>query len=352
MVHPTAFRDLVSGRRRGVGASMLRGLLRLAESPYTAAARWRNRRYDDGRAEVLRVPVPVVSVGNLTVGGTGKTPLVRWTAQWLVDRGVRVALVSRGYRAEGGAPNDEARELAQLLPDVPHVQDADRVAGARRAIDQFACQVVLLDDGFQHRRLARDLDVVLLDALEPFGYEHLVPRGTLREPVEGLRRAGVVCLSRADLLDALQRDGIRQRVSQLAPAAAWCELVHAPSRLLNLAGASEPLCVLSGRRVAAFCGIGNPAGFRHTLAAVGCDVVLWREFPDHHAYRERDLADLSRAATASGAEMLVCTHKDLVKLPHPWGERPLWAVLVEIEVRAGREALERALAGAARLDER
>ena len=175
MVNPTSFRDLVSGRCRGAGASLLRGLLRLAEFPYATAARWRNRRYDTGRAEVLRVGVPVVSVGNLTVGGTGKTPLVRWIARWLVDRGVRVALVSRGYRATGGQPNDEARELAQLLPDVPHVQNPDRVAAAREAVGRFGCQAVLLDDGFQHRRLARDLDIVLLDALEPFGFDHVVP---------------------------------------------------------------------------------------------------------------------------------------------------------------------------------
>jgi tetraacyldisaccharide 4'-kinase len=351
MVNPTRFRDLVSGRRRGVGASVLRGLLRLAETPYAAAARWRNVRYDTGRAEVLRVRVPVVSVGNLTVGGTGKTPLVRWIAEWLVDRGVRVAIVSRGYRAEGDGLNDEGRELAQLLPNVPHVQNPDRVAGANQAIDQFGCQVVLLDDGFQHRRLARDLDIVLLDALEPFGFEHVVPRGTLREPVDGLRRAQVVCLSRADLVSTDQRHEIRQRVNQVAPAAAWCELAHVPSRLLNVAGESQPLAVLAGRRVAAFCGIGNPAGFRHALAAVGCDVVLWREFPDHHAYREADLAKLSEAAAAEGAEVLVSTHKDLVKLPQQLGRWPLWALQVEMSVLAGRDAMEHALAVAAKLDE-
>jgi tetraacyldisaccharide 4'-kinase len=120
---------------------------------------------------------------------------------------------------------------------------------------------------------------------------------------------------------------------------------------LNLAGESEPLATLSGRRVAAFCGIGNPAGFRHTLAAVGCNVVLWREFPDHHAYRPTELAELAAAAAAENAEMLISTHKDLVKLPRQVGDRPLWAVLVEINVTAGRDALERTLAIAAKLDE-
>ncbi len=350
MINPTSFRDLVSGRRRGAGASLLRGLLRLAELPYAAAARWRNTRYDSDRAEVLRAGVPVVSVGNLTVGGTGKTPLVRWIAQWLVDRGVRVALVSRGYRAVGGAPNDEARELAQLLPDVPHVQNPDRVAAVRQAVAQCGCQAVVLDDGFQHRRLARDLDIVLLDALEPFGFDHVVPRGTLREPVDSLRRAGVVCLSRADLVDADQRRAIRERVGELAPTAAWCELAHTPSRLLNAAGESAPLSTLAGRRVAAFCGLGNPAGFRHTLAVAGCDVVVWREFPDHHAYCEADLSALRDEAAFAGADAILCTHKDLVKLPGKWCDRPVWAIVVEIEVLAGREELERALNHAIELD--
>jgi tetraacyldisaccharide 4'-kinase len=350
MINLARFRDLVSGRRRGVGASTLRGLLWLAEAPYAAAARWRNARYDAGRAEVRRVRVPVVSVGNLTVGGTGKTPLVRWIAQWLVDRGVRAAIVSRGYRAQRGGPNDEARELAEFLPDVPHVQDADRYAGAGRAIDQFGCQVVLLDDGFQHRRLARDLDIVLLDAMEPFGFGYMVPRGLLREPVDGLRRAGVVCLSRADLIGADRRDKIRRHVSQLAPAAAWCELAHVPTGLLDSAGQSEPLATLAGQRVVAFCGIGNPAAFRHTLSTVGCEVVLWREFPDHHAYGETELAELEQAAAAENADAMVCTHKDLVKLPREWGDRPVRAVLVEMEVLSGREALEQALARAAKLE--
>ena len=194
------------------------------------------------------VSVPVISVGNLTLGGTGKTPMVKWLAQWLHTHRIRPAIVSRGYGArstergagsmeqenlEGGsrvllpaprsllpALNDEAMELHRSLPEVPHVQNPDRVAGAERAINEFGCQVVLLDDGFQHRRLARDLDIVLLDASAPFGFEHVFPRGMLREPIEGLERASVVCLTRADLLNETDRAMIRQRVAGLAPRAA------------------------------------------------------------------------------------------------------------------------------------
>jgi tetraacyldisaccharide 4'-kinase len=344
MVDPAHFREIVSGRRCDAGAAVARGLLRLAETPYTAAIRWRNRRYDRDVAAVERVSVPVVSVGNLTLGGTGKTPMVKWLAQWFDGRGLRVAIVSRGYGAAAGKHNDEALELAQALPNVPHVQNPDRVVGARTAIDEFGCQIVLLDDGFQHRRLARDLDIVLLDATEPFGFEHVFPRGTLREPIVGLRRAGVVCLSRSDLLDPAGRDLIRQRVSKLAPDATWCEAAHAPQALLSSVGNTQPLSTLKSRRVAAFCGIGNPAAFRHALTQAGCEIVSWREFPDHHAYSEANRKELGQAVAANRAELVVCTHKDLVKVPvEQLGGRPLWALTVEMKTLAGKEAIEAAL---------
>ncbi len=344
MLNPSDFRDLVSGRRRGAKATVLRGLLRVVETPYSFAVAQRNRRYDRGHAAIHQVEVPVISVGNLTLGGTGKSPLVRWIAQWFLERGMRVAIVSRGYGATPGHKNDEALELEQALPKVPHIQNADRVAAARTAIDQHHCQLILLDDGFQHRRLGRDMDIVLLDALEPFGFEHVFPRGTLREPATGLSRADVVCLSRADLVSPEQRRAIQTRVAQLAPRAAWCEVTHAPSGLLNIAADREPLAMLAGQRVVAFCGIGNPAGFRHTLAASGCEIVAWREFPDHCAYTAGDLAQLANLVRDSNVDLVVCTHKDLVKVARSnLGGRSLWAVTVEIAVADGRAALEGAL---------
>ncbi len=156
--------------------------VRVFEVPYRLLVETRNRHYDRAADAAKRVPVPVVSVGNLTTGGTGKTPMVAWLARWFQQRGLRPVIVSRGYGSQNGQPNDEARELAEQLPDVPHLQDADRVRGAQQAIAQHGAQVILLDDGFQHRRLHRDLDIVLVDALQPFGSEHLLPRGLLRSP--------------------------------------------------------------------------------------------------------------------------------------------------------------------------
>lgn len=345
MFHPTAFRDLVSGRRRGVSAALLRALLRGGEMGYAAAMRWRNRSYDRGRWPAERVGVPVISAGNITLGGTGKTPLVEWLARWYRARSVRVALVSRGYGAELGAANDEALELEQRLPDVPHVQNRDRVAASRLAIDEFESQLILLDDGFQHRRLARDLDIVLLDALEPFGFEHVFPRGTLREPLSGLSRAHAVALSRADVVDAGERTAIESRVRGYAPHATWLEVVHRPRRLVGIDEHEQPLAALAGRRVAAFCGIGNPAGFRHTLACLRADVVELREFADHHAYTRDDVESLARWVESLDVEAILCTAKDLVKLRlETIGGRPLWALAIELEVTRGREELESRLA--------
>src|SRR3954469_6838642 len=217
MLRPSEFRDLVSGRRKGILATLARGVLRVVEVPYTIAVSIRNRRYDRGAAKVQNIGVPVITVGNLTLGGTGKTPMVKWLAQRFQNAGVRVAIVSRGYGAAEGKHNDEALELAQSLADVPHIQNRDRVAAARIAIHDFKSRLILLDDGFQHRRLGRDLDIVLLDALEPFGVEHVFPRGTLREPLTGLARAQVVCLSRADAISQSERDAIRRRVANIAP---------------------------------------------------------------------------------------------------------------------------------------
>jgi tetraacyldisaccharide 4'-kinase len=377
----TTFREIVGERRRGVAPSLLRGMLRAAEVPYALAVGWRNRRYDRGHAVVRGVSVPVISVGNLTLGGTGKTPMVKWLARRLVAQGIRVAIVSRGYGAKKGrqgargkeqgassrtaptsglllpAPrsplptlNDEAMELEKALPDVPQVQNPDRVAGAQRAIEEFGCQLVLLDDGFQHRRLARDLDIVLLDALEPFGHEHVFPRGTLREPLDGLQRAHVVCLSRASAIAADEREAIRRRVCALAPHAAWCEATHAPTKLVSASGGSQELGLMAGTRVAAFCGIGNPAGFRHTLAATGAQIVAWREFADHHAYSAADLKELEELVTRSNAELVVCTLKDSVKLrQEAIAGRPLWAVEIEMQFLAGRDAIEKHVAGAIRV---
>jgi tetraacyldisaccharide 4'-kinase len=340
VISPSEFRELVSGRRKGATAAALRAALRIAEVPYSLAMRYRNHRYTRGKAMVHSAGVPVISVGNLTLGGTGKTPLVEWIARKLRESGIRVAIVSRGYGGEAGGYNDEALELELALPDVPHVQNPDRVAAAQVAVEELEMQAIVLDDGFQHRRLARDLDIVLLDATEPFGFEHVFPRGTLREPLVGLSRADVVILSRADMLAAEERTRLRDRAMKYAPQAAWCEVEHRVAGLMKSSGQRVDADVLTGKRVAAFCGIGNPAGFRHTLGTMGCEIVAWREFPDHHNYTREDVTSLSE--WGQQADVLACTRKDLVKLRVPTlGGVALWAVNIEIGFLVGEKCLGR-----------
>lgn len=341
MLKPSEFRDLLSGRKQGPAARLLRGFLSLVEYPYAWAVRRRNRDFDSGRRAMARASVPVISVGNLTLGGTGKTPMVQWLARWFSRRGIRVALVSRGYKSAPGSQNDEARELEQTLPGVPHVQNPDRLAASQQAVIEFKCQLILLDDGFQHRRLARNLDIVLLDALEPFGFDHVFPRGTLREPIESLSRAQVAVLTRADLVDESERSRIRGIVRQHAPQITWAECRHAPRTLLACDGKQVPLNSLQGSRIVAFCGIGNPGGFRRTLEQSGCKLIDWREFPDHHLYNRADIDELARWAQLNQATVLLCTHKDLVKLNvAALGDIPLWAVQIELEFVSGQESLE------------
>ncbi len=188
---------LVRGDSKGVGPTLQRIGLSAASVPYGLTVRLRNLLYDLGWLRARRAPVPVVSVGNLSVGGTGKTPFVEHVAGFYRRRDVRVAVLSRGYGAEHG-PNDEALVLEENLPDVPHLQGADRAALARSAIEELESELLVLDDGFQHRRLCRDLDVVLIDATAPWGHGRLLPRGLLREPKTGLRRAHLVALTRCD----------------------------------------------------------------------------------------------------------------------------------------------------------
>ncbi len=331
---------LVSGRRQGVLGTVLRGVLRLGEVPYTAVVQIRNRRYDRRPQMIEAVDVPVVSVGNLTMGGTGKTPMVEWVARWFRQREVRVTLVSRGYGAKHGSQNDEAEELEQKLPDVPHLQDPDRVAAARMAVEEFECELILLDDGFQHRRLCRDLDIVLLDALQPFGFGHVFPRGMLREPLTSLRRADAVVLSRADAITAERRAEIRQLVQPYCPDAVWAEASHRPVELLASSQRTAPFESLAGGRVAAFCGIGNPEGFEHTLNSLPCELVELRTFPDHHDYGRADVESLIQWARDLKVTSVLCTHKDLVKLGiDRLGTLPLWAVRIGLTFTDGEERL-------------
>jgi tetraacyldisaccharide 4'-kinase len=348
---PERWRAVVRGTARDPAAFLLRRALWLARLPYGVAVWWRNRRFDRGRI-VHRAGAPVISVGNLTVGGTGKTPCVEYVARLLREQDVRVAILSRGYGAAGcgAGRNDEAMVLDENLPDVPHYQGPDRLALAQTAIEESECEVLVLDDGFQHRRLARDLDIMLIDATDPWAGGYLLPRGGLREPRSSLRRAGFVVLTRCNAVDDSALDRIEADVHRVVPGMAVARSVHAPLELMNRERA-ERVETLSGRSVGAFCGIGNPNAFRQTLTGLGAQVSDFREFPDHHPYRREDVDDLRRwaAALPTGAAV-VTTQKDWVKLQvAELGGRPLWAVRVGLQFVQGQDLFDRAVRKAAGL---
>jgi len=338
-----AFRRLVDGSQAGVVAGLARAGLAALALPYAAAVTIRNAAYDRGIAAARRAAVPVVSVGNLTLGGTGKTPLVAWVAGRCIAAGRHPAIVSRGYGAARGQTSDEAAELALVLPAVPHVADRDRVAAAAEAVARGA-DAIVLDDGFQHRRLARDLDIVAVDATDPFGCGHIFPRGLLREPLAGLRRAHAVVLTRADAVDADRRRALMAALGDICRRSGprvWAEATHAPRRLRTSTNEHLPLEALRGRPVAAFCGIGNPAAFRLALERLGADLIDFKTYPDHHAYSAADAAALASWATTARADLVVTTLKDLVKVKtESLGGIQLAALEIAIDFLAGEAGLE------------
>ncbi len=276
--------------------------------------------HDRGVLGSWRAAVPVVSVGNLTVGGTGKTPCVLWLARALRARGRRPAILSRGYgRTATGihvvtaastpaAAGDEPLELAAALPDVPVLVGRDRRATARRSVSAGGIDLLLLDDGFQHRPLHRDLDIVLLDAAAPFGNGHRLPAGPLRERPEALRRARILLLTRADRAGDLA--ATRRRLADLAPDAWISTAEHGPAGLVPLDPAVDAPPPVAGQEVIVAVGVADPAAVAGTVRALGLAVGELLSFGDHHRF---DAADRHRVDAARNGRPVVTTAKDAVR---------------------------------------
>jgi tetraacyldisaccharide 4'-kinase len=335
---PSLFRRVLSGQA-GLWAAPIRAALALGELAYGAVIRRRNARYDrEGPSALL--PVPVVSVGNLTVGGTGKTPMVVHLVGMLQRMGFRPAVVARGYRAPRGAPNDEQVLIERRCPGVSYRAAPDRLSAATAAFRDGGADVIVLDDGFQHRRIGRKVDIVLIDATRPFGYGRLLPRGLLREPPAGLRRAHVVVLTRVDQAGGAEVAALLARVRELAPDALHVMCRHRVTAVETLDGrpAGE---ALAGKRAVLVAGIAHPAAFRATVHSLGVEVVAQRCFPDHHRYRERDLRSLDTPGALPPHDVCVTTEKDAVKLVRlaPRAGRPFLVVRVDIEFLHDGEGL-------------
>lgn len=339
-------RRVMSGEQKGLSAICLRVVLRAGSWAYSAAVAVRNRRFDKNAADIQHSDVPVISVGNLTTGGTGKTPIVCFLAKWFRAQGVRVAIVSRGYGRGDADENDEALELHSRLPDVPHVQNPDRVEAARIAVEELESQLILMDDGFQHRRLHRDLNIVVIDATCPFGYGYQLPRGLLRESVAGIRRADVAIISRCNAVSQTVIDEIVATIRQHHAAIAIVHSNHEPKSLLEYPSRSQSIDTIVGKDLAAFCAIGNPDAFIQTVESCGANVAAMKSLPDHDPYEPATVSELQDWIRGLGDQVshVVCTHKDLVKLrTDQLGGLPLSAIQIELTVLDGMNVLETAL---------
>jgi tetraacyldisaccharide 4'-kinase len=311
--------------------------------------RARNGLYSAGAFKSHKVNAAVICVGNLTVGGTGKTPLVVWLAKYLQSRGLRVAILTRGYKAtdqkskiKNQTYNDEPAELAAACSGIPIVVNADRVAGAKQAIRGSDAQVLILDDGFQHRRLARDIDIVAVDATMPFGFDKLLPAGLLREPVTGLRRAGAVVMTRCDQVGQERLAQIEGRVRQMNPEIVVSMSVHKPVGAVTREGTQIGLEELRGKKVYAFCGLGNPEAFFETIRRTGCVLVASESFDDHHNYAGDCLSQICWHAGQHRADYILTTQKDwtkIVRLTASQKAPPLVCLAVELTFIAGAELL-------------
>lgn len=344
---------LISREASGPLAALARAALRVSSWAFAGAVLLRLGLYRLGVLKQHEAGIPVICVGNLTTGGTGKTPAVAYVVRELQELGFKPWIVSRGYRSETDG-NDELRVLNELCPGVPHIQNPDRVAGARQAKAEGA-NVVVLDDGFSHLRLKRDLDILLFDALNPFGFGRMLPRGLLREPIRSARRAKFAIFSRADVAKPERLRDLEDSIRCKGFVGAIAHAEHKPVKLLEVAtGREVPLNVLQGNTVAAFCGIGNPVGFQRTLEALGAgiSIVGLLKLDDHQAMDaaliENQIEPFLRASKDAGAQLAVCTQKDAVKLRGTELSLalPVHELRVEFDILRGHEELRRALAGA------
>ena len=325
----TSYLELISGQRRGATANLLRAMLRTGAIVYRRLLGVRNWYHDHLRLPDL-LPIPVISVGNITVGGTGKTPMTIWICRRLLERGLKPAVLSRGYKASREGLADELLMFSRQCPQAVAIAHPNRTAAGRLAIEKYDVDVAVLDDGFQHRRLGRDLDIVLIDATRPFGFGYILPRGLLRESLGGLGRADVIVLTRCDQCDDQQFDDIERTIRQFnAEAPILCSMHRAVS-FADLQG--NNVQIAENTRVGALAGIARPDAFEATLTTMNLAPAgsLW--FDDHHVYTPADTETIKRWIQNNNINTVVTTDKDAVKLDALQANWPVNVIALHIEI--------------------
>jgi len=358
------FKKLVSGQSQGVIAAKLRALLNIAAIFYRLVIALCNRMFDSEifkswavtpaglvTSDRAQAAVPVISVGNITVGGTGKTPLVIWLCDFLRAKDIKCVILTRGYKAVKGE-NDEPATLVRNCPDAALVINPDRLAGAIEAVKRHWAQVMIMDDGFQHRRLHRDIDIVTIDATLPFGYGRILPAGLLREPVSSLKRAHAAILTRCDLVPKDDLIKLEETIKGIKPDMVIGRTIHSPVCAKGAGNKEIPLEKLRAKKVLAFCGIANPDAFLELLGRLGVNLVNLKIYNDHHAYTAGDVNDICRDAENLEADLILTTEKDYDKITLPPDSRAngiLAYLAVELRFIEGqdriRQLIERSLAG-------
>jgi tetraacyldisaccharide 4'-kinase len=372
--------EVIFEERRDTRAALMRAFLHACSKLFQAGVKARRFLYDVRILRDATLGVQVIAIGNLTVGGTGKTPVVEKFAKALRDRGRKVAILSRGYKSKAPplwqkwwfwlnhteeAPprvvsdgervlldselaGDEPFMLARNLPGVVVLVDKNRVKAGAYAIKRFGCDTLVLDDGFQYLPLKGQLNLLLVDKTNPFGNGHLLPRGVLREPIKHLRRASYVFLTKSNG----QRDHeLESVIARNNPGVDIIECAHRPQYLQRLGGprgaleGREPLTFLKGRRVLAFSGIATPESFEKFLRDLGALIVARERFLDHYRFASEDFDELVAQAQHEGAECLVTTEKDAVRIPEDWScPLPLYYLRLEIDLISGAADFNEAVA--------
>jgi tetraacyldisaccharide 4'-kinase len=361
--------EVIFEERRGTGAALMRAFLFTLSKIFEAAIRTRRVLYNWRILRDSTLGVQVIAIGNLTVGGTGKTPVVEKFARELRDEGRNVAILSRGYRSkppplhkklldkiflredttpprivsdgkslllDSETAGDEPYMLASNLKDVVVLVDKDRVKAGRYAIEKFGCDTLLLDDGFQYWKLrGRRHDVVLIDRQQPFGNERMLPRGTLREPPAHLARASTIFITKSDGNTA----ELRERISKLNSSAGVIECIHHPLYFEDVfTGQRFDLEIIKGHKVASLSGIAQPESFEQSLVALGSELVYSKRFADHHRFTQQEILNAINRSKKRQAEIIVTTQKDAVRFPKiDRRDLPFYFMRVEIKIVSGAE---------------
>ena len=312
-MNQNSYRNLIAGTDNGFGSGLLRVLLRIISVVYRALVCLRNFCYTANLIRTHKADVPVISVGNLTTGGTGKTPLVIWLCKELGKKSLSCCVLTRGYKAEHGKLTDEPAILAKSCPNATIVVNGDRVSGAKKAVGELDAEVLVMDDGFQHRKLHRDLDILAVDATCPFGFGRLLPAGLLREPVRSLRRADLVVITRYDQVPNEKIAELEKQIEKITPGMKIAKAVHNNPYARIARGETISIEELKDKVIFAFCGVGNPQAFLDRLGEMGLNVVGSRIYNDHHSYSEQDVVDINEEAKYLGADLILSTQKDWVK---------------------------------------